>query len=160
MNKNVRKKFESSLEFRRILDDDDPYDDDTGISHKEWMEIEAEHNLILEDFFPGRDNKDNNDTDQLLVNFFRDRENKDNNDNKDIAVGDSGGAFAADCDDDDDDGDNDSDRSNNNHEEQEKSDATQHYPKRTREQVVNDMYILKQQQQQKSALHQVMEVEL
>ena len=52
---------------------------------------------------------------------------------------------------------NDSDRNNNNHEEQEESDATQQYPKRTREQFVNDRYIL---EQQKAAFHQVMEVEL
>ena len=44
----------------------------------------------------------------------------------------------------DDDNDTDSDRNNNNHEEQEESDATQQYPKRTREQVINDRYILKQ----------------
>ena len=54
-------------------------------------------------------------------------------------------------------GNNDSNRNNNNHEEQEESDATQQYPNRTREQVVNDKYIL---EQQKAASHQVMEVEL
>ena len=55
--------------------------------------------------------------------------------------------------------DNDSDRNNSNHMEQGVSDATQQYPKRTREQVVNDRYILKQQYQ-KAALHREMEVEL
>ena len=45
----------------------------------------------------------------------------------------------------DDDDDNNDDRNNNNHEKQEESDVTQQYPKRTREQVVNDKYILKQQ---------------
>jgi len=44
------RKEEIRKQFRRILDDNDPYNDDTGISHKEWLEIETEHNLILEDF--------------------------------------------------------------------------------------------------------------
>ena len=101
--------------------------------------MEAEHPILMDQLYRG--------------DYY------DDNDNKDIATGDSGGTLDADCDDVDNDNDNDSDR-NNNYEEQEESDATQQYPKRTREQVVNDKYILEQQQQQqKAALHQEMEVE-
>ena len=105
------------------MDDDDSYEDNSGNSTDEWMEMEAEHPLLMDKFYCG---------------------DYDDNDNKDITVGDSGGTLDADCDDVDDYDDNDSDRNNNNHEEQEESDATQQYPKRTREQVVNDRYILKQ----------------
>ena len=41
-------KKENQKQFRRIMDDDNPYDDDTGISNKEWLETEAEHDLLLE----------------------------------------------------------------------------------------------------------------
>ena len=62
------------------MDDDGPYDDDTSISNKKWLKIETENDLLLEQQFCGRDNKD-----------------KQND--KDTAICDSGTAFAADCDD-------------------------------------------------------------
>ena len=77
------------------MDDDDPYNDDTGISNKIWLEMEAEHDLLLE-----------------IKQQLHGQNNKDNNDDEDTAVGDSGTAFAIDCDDDNDDGD----KNNNNHE--------------------------------------------
>ena len=42
-------------------------------------------------------------------------------------------------------GDADADANDADDDEQEESDDTQQYPKRTREQVINDRYILKQQ---------------
>ena len=49
------------MKFRRIMDDDDPYDDDTGISNKEWLETEAEYDLLIEQPLCSRVNKDKND---------------------------------------------------------------------------------------------------
>ena len=30
------------------MDNDDPYNDDTGISNKEWFELDAEQDVLLE----------------------------------------------------------------------------------------------------------------
>ena len=87
------------------MDDDDLYDDDTGISNKDWLEIEAAHDLLLE-----------------IKQQLCGRDNKDDHDNEDTTVSNSGGAFAADCDDDNDDGD----KNNNDHEKTDQQVQVQH----------------------------------
>jgi len=129
-----QKRKEIRNQFRRILDEDDPYKDDSGISTNEYFQLDAEYDVLLEIKQHKKAIRDNDDKDFVDV-----------------------GSSAPGNNDVDDDNDKDSNRNNNNHEEQEESDATQQYPKSTREQVINDKYIL---EQQKAAFHQVMEIEL
>ena len=106
------------------MDDDDTYADGTGISKDKWFELDAKYNLRLEI---------KQHTNAII----------DNDDEDTVDVGKSGDPFDANVDDDND--DDESGRNNSNHEKQEESDDTQQYSKRTREQVINDKYILKQQ---------------
>ena len=81
------------------MDDNDPYDDDTGISTDEYFQLDAEYDVLLEI--------------KQHKKAIRD------NDDKDIVdVGESGASFDTDVDDDD---DNNDDRNNNNYEKQEES---------------------------------------
>ena len=91
------------------MDDDDPYKDDSDISTKEYLHLDAEYDVIQEI--------------KQHKNAIRDNDDKDIVDVESSAPGNN---------DVDDDNDKDSNRNSNNHEEQEESDATQQYPKKNK----------------------------
>ena len=121
MKTNKREKREQERKediqkrFWRIRDEDDPYNDDDDISNADFFQLDAEYDVLQEI--------------KQHKNVLRDNDDEDN-----VEVGESEASSDADVDD-----------NNAADDEQEKSDDTQQYSKRTREQVINDRYILKQQ---------------
>jgi len=120
------------------MDDDDLYNDEGDISNADFFQLDAEYDVLLE---------------------IKQHKNAiwDNNDKDNVDVGESDDSVDADAEADDDHDDDDDDEEEeeeeeeedngdekNNYEKQEESNDTQQYSKRTREQVINDRYILKQ----------------
>ena len=118
------RKYKIRKTFWRIMDDDDPLEDDEDIG-AEFFQLDAEYDVLQET--------------KQHKNAIRDNDDEDN-----VEVGEREASVNADADANDADDD-----------EQEESDDTQ-YPKRTREQVINDRYILKQQ---KTRQHEKLQME-